>query len=517
MQSQTLDLLALSETRLDNTYTDSAVSIDGYTLIRLDRCRGGHGGVFATSSTLKSDPTSLIQILSSCVLKSKNPEPSHLLFQTGIELRILQLSSLISSRSLILAKIEAENVGSNILGDINRDMMAVTPANETRHLIELCELFQYTQLIKEPTRVTSSTKSLIDLFLTNESVKFATSGVSPIGCSDHSLIYVSRKLTCPRSIPRIIESRQYKNFVPDDFVNDMALVPWDTIEQIDNRTDAWEVWKQSFLAVANLHAPVKKRRVRNSNAPWLTPEIKRLMWERDRIKRIASVTSDQLKWAEYRRLRNGVNHFIKASKKNYYHSFFEDNVGKAKATWNGINTLLSQKKNFAPVSKLIIGDTVITDPHELSNAFNRHFIDIGPNLAANINTPRVSFRDFVEPCDSTFELELLTMDGLRKLVNDIPASSLTHIFNLVISKGIIPKDWKSARVTPLFKADWKVDPANYRPISVLSVSIIAKLFEKVIFNQVYSYLNDNKLLSKYQSGFRLMHSTLTALFDITDN
>ena len=49
-------------------------------------------------------------------------------------------------------------------------MMAVTPANETRHLIELCELFQYTQLIKEPTRVTSSTKSLIDLFLTNEPV-----------------------------------------------------------------------------------------------------------------------------------------------------------------------------------------------------------------------------------------------------------------------------------------------------------------------------------------------------------
>ena len=142
----------------------------------------------------------------------------------------------------VLAKIEAENAESNILGDINCDMIAVTPANETRHLIELCELFQYTQLIKEPTRVTSSTKSLIDLFLTNEPVKFATSGVSPIGCSDHSLIYVSRKLRCPRSIPRIIESPQYKNFVPDDFVNDMALVLWDTIEQIDNPIGAWEVW-----------------------------------------------------------------------------------------------------------------------------------------------------------------------------------------------------------------------------------------------------------------------------------
>ena len=88
------------------------------------------------------------------------------------------------------------------------------------------------------------------------------------------------------------------------------------------------------------------------------------------------------------------------------------------------------------------------------------------------------------------------------------ASSLTNIFNC-----IIPKDWKSATVTPTH--DLKVDPANYRPISVLSV--IAKLFEKAIFNQVYTYLNDNKLLSKYQSGFSPMHSTRTALIDITDN
>jgi len=99
-------------------------------------------------------------------------------------------------------------------------------------------------------------------------------------------------------------------------MNDISLVPWDIIEQTDNLISAWEVWKQSFLAIANLHAPVKKRRVRNSEASWLTPEIKRLMWVRDRTKRIATVTSDQLKWAEYRRLRNRVNHSLKASKKN---------------------------------------------------------------------------------------------------------------------------------------------------------------------------------------------------------
>ena len=52
--------------------------------------------------------------------------------------------------------------------------------------------------------------------------------------------------------------------MPDYVMDDMALVPWHMIELVDNPTRAWEVRKQSFLAVANLHAPVKKKRVGNS-------------------------------------------------------------------------------------------------------------------------------------------------------------------------------------------------------------------------------------------------------------
>ena len=57
--------------------------------------------------------------------------------------------------------------------------------------------------------------------------------------------------------------------------------------------------------------------------------------------------------------------------------------------------------------------------------------------------------------------------SLLKLLSTFIASSLTRIFNLVISTEIIPNDWTSARVTPIYKADSKVDPANYRPLSVI--------------------------------------------------
>ena len=81
--------------------------------------------------------------------------------------------------------------------------------------------------------------------------------------------------------------------------------------------------------------------------------------------------------------------------------------------------------------------------------------------------------------------------------------------------GIYPSDWKLAKVTPIFKAVSKTDLNNYRPISVIPA--VAKIFEKIIYDQLYNYLNVNDLLTSCQSGFRSLHSTLTALLEASNN
>ena len=75
-------------------------------------------------------------------------------------------------------------------------------------------------------------------------------------------------------------------------------------------------------------------------------------------------------------------------------------------------------------------------------------------------------------------------------------------------------DWKRACVTPIFKSGDRRRFANYGPISVLPA--VSKVFEKEVFCQVYSYLTENCLLSKFQSGFRSKHSTVTALIQMCD-
>ena len=66
----------------------------------------------------------------------------------------------------------------------------------------------------------------------------------------------------------------------------------------------------------------------------------------------------------------------------------------------------------------------------------------------------------------------------------------------------------------MFKAGERNDPNNYRPISILST--ISRVFEKLVYEQIYNYLTKNNLSDSRQSGFRSLHSTVTALLDLTN-
>ena len=56
---------------------------------------------------------------------------------------------------------------------------------------------------------------------------------------------------------------------------------------------------------------------------------------------------------------------------------------------------------------------------------------------------------------------------------------------------------------------------NYRPISIIPV--VAKVFERIIYDQAFAYVTEHNLISSHQSGFRRLHSTVTALLEATDN
>ena len=111
------------------------------------------------------------------------------------------------------------------------------------------------------------------------------------------------------------------------------------------------------------------------------------------------------------------------------------------------------------------------------------------------------------------------MDGISsffiKTAITILARPLTYLFNCSLLNGTFPDSWKVARIAPIFKEGPTDDPSNYRPISVLPV--LSRLFEKIVYNQLYNYLNGNQFIYRHQSGFRSLHSVVTCLLSNTND
>ena len=104
-------------------------------------------------------------------------------------------------------------------------------------------------------------------------------------------------------------------------------------------------------------------------------------------------------------------------------------------------------------------------------------------------------------------------DILHLLKKDI-SHPLTTIFNISLSTGVHPDLLKIAKTIPIYKKGSKIDLCNYRPISLLSN--LNKILEKLMFNRLYKFLEDQNCIYNLQFGFRRKHSTIHALIGITE-
>ena len=101
---------------------------------------------------------------------------------------------------------------------------------------------------------------------------------------------------------------------------------------------------------------------------------------------------------------------------------------------------------------------------------------------------------------------------IKLCINSV-AHPLTLIFQNSMAAGTFPTQWKRANIVPIHKKNDKQIVSNYRPVSLLS--ICSKIFEKLIFNELFKFFEDDNLLSKHQSGFRPGDSCIYQLLAIT--
>ena len=179
------------------------------------------------------------------------------------------------------------------------------------------------------------------------------------------------------------------------------------------------------------------------------------------------------------------------------------------------------------------------DKKDVSNAMNNFSCTIGRDLAdkiqpaanlllsdeyevnegkAKLYLKTIKLKDIRDAFAKTKTTKSLGIDNISnyfmKLALPYIENSLAFIFNTSNETSQFPDSWKVARITPIFKDGGRTVKSNHRPISVLP--IISKLFEKLVFNQLYHYLKENGIFPSELSGFLHLHSTLTCLLKMSD-
>ena len=100
-------------------------------------------------------------------------------------------------------------------------------------------------------------------------------------------------------------------------------------------------------------------------------------------------------------------------------------------------------------------------------------------LLKNINTKKANGLDGISCC-------------VLKEASDEIAPFLQFIFNQSIASGQVPKEWKRANVTPVFKKGCRKEACNYRPVSLTSVP--CKIMEHIVFHHIMGHLDTHHVL-----------------------
>ena len=198
--------------------------------------------------------------------------------------------------------------------------------------------------------------------------------------------------------------------------------------------------------------------------------------------------------------------------------------------------IINKRKCSPTCSKFKFYGSVIEDGKTIAYKFNDFFINVGRSLSKKIPSTIKNPTEYItRNTGEVFAINPVSDNEIFKLIGDLKDSAsgwdelrpnmikhvrehiklpLTHICNLSFSTGVFPCELKIANVVSIFKANDEMIFSNDRSVSV--VPVLSTLIERLMYNRLIHYINENKLLYEYQFGFQTGKSTHMALIVLLD-
>ena len=310
----------------------------------------------------------------------------------------------------LLPSLNSDNKEATITGDTNCDFLD-SSNNDTKNLKRVLSLHNLTQIIKEPTRITRISGTLIDHVITNKPDMVRGSGVISCGVSDHDIVFIERNVRGPemKAPPKILNVHNFKRFENDSFRDDIKKIPMDQIRSSSGDVNTmWYWWKKFSLDILDKHAPISKIKIQS-----VTSEIKSLIRQKDYLGAKANKTGSNILRQAFVQIENKVNYKLALLWKNYCSRKIEENKGDLKNTWKIFKQAIGQGNKTNTVNK-IYNNQEISEDNEKAKVCNEHFIAVGQKLAEDIPSTDESPTANITPTKTKFEFGCITIAQIEK-------------------------------------------------------------------------------------------------------
>ena len=118
--------------------------------------------------------------------------------------------------------------------------------NQGKCLLDICDIYDLDTLIKEPTRISTTRASCLDVILSNVPMFMKSSGAIETGISDHLLVYTVLKTKMLHANAEVVKKRIFKTFNRDDFQKDLSRVPFHAAYVFDDIDDVYWCWETLY-------------------------------------------------------------------------------------------------------------------------------------------------------------------------------------------------------------------------------------------------------------------------------
>jgi len=428
-----------------------------------------------------------------------------------------------------------------IVGDFNRKNIdwstETSTAQNDMPFLEATRDSFLIQHVNKPTRARSSDQpALLDLFFTTNEDDIETLEVdTPIGKSDHAVVKVAYRVK-----PVSQADRYVMDFKKADFnkMRQRLSIDWEEYFKScgDNIDEIWKKFVTLFREAENECIP--RRAVKVGQKKYQYPfdrKTLRIRKKKYRLWKKYVTSNDSKTYQEYCRCRNQLRRMTRKCIKDHEKRIAGNAKKNSKVFWAYVNSKTKLKAHIPDLyakenAKLEIKANSNEDKANMLGEFFASVFTKEPEWSWVLDETKYS--DISERCCVHFNKDEVAVrlkkmnpnkspgpDGLYprvfKEIADVLVDPLHYIFRTSIKTGKLPTEWKTASITAIYKNKGSKNyVGNYRPISL--TSIVCKMLESIIRDNILEYLKKNEILSDKQFGFLKGRSTVLQLLKVVD-